>query len=150
MPETVPPISNNIPSLYQEDTWSSLGCVPIHLNPNQENQIMITKSDHTTPHLIVDKFVNPSTWQQQHSVEVEPPIVPKVCESIEDYVCSIPYSSSANSHEEAVACYTPAVICPQDQTAAPNQVEYIDALIMSSLPSTTTSSSSVSFFQANK
>ncbi|KAG4972480.1 hypothetical protein JHK85_038901 [Glycine max] len=149
MPETVPPISNTtIPSLYEEDAWSSLGCVPIHLNPNQENQIMITKSDHTTPHLIVEKFINPSTWQQQqHSVEVEPPILPKVCESIEDYVCSIPYSSSVNSqdqHVEAVACFTP-VICPQDQ------VEYIDALIMSSLPSsTTTSSSVVSFFQADK
>ncbi|TKY48279.1 Transcription factor MYB26 [Spatholobus suberectus] len=142
MPETVPP-SNNIPSLY-EDTWS-LGCVPIHLNANQENQIMITKSD-TTPQFVVEKFINPSTWQ--HLVE---PNVPRVCESIEDYVCNIPYSSSANSqeHEEAVACYTPG-ICPQDQTAAPNQVEYIDALIMSSLPSSTTSSSSVSFYQADK
>ncbi|WVZ01399.1 hypothetical protein V8G54_027468 [Vigna mungo] len=151
MPETVPPSSNNIiPSLFELDTWSSLGCVPIHLNPNQQSQTMITKSD-TTPHLILEKFINPSTWQHQ---VVEPTIdlVPKVCESIEDYVCNIPFSSSANSqhqHEDPVACYTPG-ICPQDQIAVPNQVEYIDAIIMSSLPSSTTSSSSVSLYQADK
>ncbi|KAL2332261.1 hypothetical protein Fmac_019842 [Flemingia macrophylla] len=142
MPETDPP-SNNIPSLF-EDTWS-LGFVPIHLNPNQENQIMITKGD-TTPQLIVEKFIDPSTWQ--HSLE--PSIVPKVCETIEDCVCSIPFSSSANSQEqdqEAVACYIPSIY-PQDQAATPNQVEYIDAIIMSSLQSST--SSSVSFYQADK
>ncbi|XP_027343420.1 transcription factor MYB26-like [Abrus precatorius] len=140
MPETVPP-SNN-PSLY-EDSWS-WGCVPIHLNPNQENQIM-TKTD-TTPYYLVEKFINPSTWQ--HLVE---PVVPKLCESIEHFVCSIPYSSSASQeHEEAIACYAPGICPPQDQTVEANQVEYIDALIMSSLPSSTTSSSSVSFYQAEK
>ncbi|RDX62248.1 Transcription factor MYB26, partial [Mucuna pruriens] len=147
MQEIMPP-PNNIPSLY-EDTWSSLGCVPFHLNPNQENQIMIPKSD-ATPHFIVEKFITPSTWQ--HSVE--PIIVPKVCESIEDYVCSIPYSSFVSQeHEEAttVACYTPSIY-PQNQTATTNQVEadYIDAIIMSSLSSSTTSSTSVSFIQPDK
>nr|BBI54958.1 putative transcription factor MYB26 [Vigna nepalensis]BBI54959.1 putative transcription factor MYB26 [Vigna nepalensis] len=151
MPETVPPSNNIIPSLFElESTWSSLGCVPIHLNPNQQSQTITTKSD-TTPHLILEKFINPSTWQNQ-AVEPTIDLVPKVCESIEDYVCSIPFSSSANSqhqHEDAVACYTPG-ICPQDQIAVPNQVEYIDAIIMSSLPSSTTTSSSVSLYQADK
>nr|KYP58397.1 Transcription factor MYB86 [Cajanus cajan] len=98
----------------------------------------------------------PSLFEDTWSLgchSLEPPIVPKVCESIEDYVCSIPFSSSDNNSQEhdpeAVACYTPS-ICPQDQTVAPNQVEYIDAIIMSSLPSSTTSSSSVSFYQADK
>ncbi|KAG2371182.1 hypothetical protein LR48_Vigan05g201000 [Vigna angularis] len=151
MPETVPPSNNIIPSLFElESTWSSLGCVPIHLNPNQQSQTITTKSD-TTPHLILEKFINPSTWQNQ-AVEPTIDLVPKVCESIEDYVCSIPFSSSANSqhqHEDAVACYTPG-ICPQDQIAVPNQVEYIDAIVMSSLPSSTTTSSSVSLYQADK
>nr|XP_007150497.1 hypothetical protein PHAVU_005G157600g [Phaseolus vulgaris]ESW22491.1 hypothetical protein PHAVU_005G157600g [Phaseolus vulgaris] len=124
MPETVPPSNNIIPSLYELDTWSSLGCEPIHLDPNQETQTIITKSD-----TIVEKFINPTTW------------------SIEDYVCSIPFSSSANSlhrHEDAVACYTPGIRA-QDQIVVPNQVEYIDAIIMSS-----TSSSSISLYQAEK
>ncbi|XP_061371097.1 transcription factor MYB39-like [Gastrolobium bilobum] len=141
MPETIP--SN--PSSY-EDTWS-LGCVPILLNPSQENQI--TKSD-TTPHYIVEKFINiPSTWQHYDCHLVEP-IVPKVCERIEDYVCSIPYSSSSSQEHEALAriqCDAPGIF-PQDQTVTTNQVEHIDAL-MSSLPSLTTSSLSVSFYQVD-
>ncbi|QCE09072.1 myb proto-oncogene protein [Vigna unguiculata] len=157
MPETVPPSSNNniIPSLFELDTWSSFGCVPFHLNPNQQSQTMITKTaDTTTPHLILEKLINPSTWQHQAVEPTVDNLVPKVCESVEDYVCSIPFSSSAansqhHQHEDAVACYTPG-ICPQDQIAVPNQVEYIDAIIMSSLPSSTTSSSSVSLYQADK
>ncbi|CAL0324074.1 unnamed protein product [Lupinus luteus] len=133
MPQTVP--SNN-PSFF-EDSWS-LGSVPLHLNPNQELQI--TKSD-------VEKLITPSTLQ--HYDLVEPNItVPKPCDSIEDYVCSIPYNSSASLEQhEALAriqCYTPS-ICPQDdQTLVPtNQVEYIDAFIMSSMASSTTPSSIV-------
>lgn len=142
LPETVP--SNN-PSLY-EDMWS-LGCVPLHLNPNQENQI--TKGDAAaTPHYILEKFINPSTWQHYdcHLVEPNTVTVPKVCESgsIEDYVCSIPYTSASQEHEALaqIQSYTPS-ICPQDQTVVTaNQVEYIESL-MSSLPSSTTSSSIV-------
>ena len=140
MPEIVP--SNN-PSSY-EDAWS-FGYVPLHhLSPNQENQI--AKSD-ATPNYIVEKLINPSTWQHYDCHLVEPNIVPKLFESIEDYVCGIPYSSP--SQEAALAriqCYTPG-ICPQDQTVAVNQLEYADTL-MPSLPSSTTSSSSVSFYQA--
>ncbi|KAE9600424.1 hypothetical protein Lal_00046272 [Lupinus albus] len=133
MPHTVP--SNSNPPLLCEDTWS-LGSVPLHLNPYQE--IQITKTDATTPqHNIVDKFINQSTWQ--HYESMEPNIdVPKVCESIEDYVCNIPYNSSSAPHEqhEALAriqCFAPS-ICSQDHETldATNQVEYIDALIMSS------------------
>ncbi|OIW03769.1 hypothetical protein TanjilG_30045 [Lupinus angustifolius] len=131
MPQTVP--SNN-PPLLCEDTWS-LGTVPHHLNPYQD--IQITKSDAT----------NQSTWQ--HYESVEPNInVPKVCDSIEDYVCNIPYnpSTSKEQHETLarIQCYAPSICSQDDETLdATNQVEYIDALIMSSLQSTTTSSSSI-------
>ncbi|CAJ1950926.1 unnamed protein product [Sphenostylis stenocarpa] len=128
-PETALASSN--PSYY-EDTWP-LGCVALHLNPNQENQI--TKSD-TTSHYALDKFINPTALQQYECHLVEP-LVPKVSENIEDYVCSIPFSSAPQEQHEPTAkfqCY------PQDLTVAVNQLEYIDAF-MSLLPSSTTSSS---------
>ncbi|KAG5008623.1 hypothetical protein JHK87_017138 [Glycine soja] len=128
--------SSNDPSSYN-DTWS-LDCVALHLNPNQENQI--TKSDDTTLHYVVDKFINPMVLQQYEGPLVEP-IVPKVSKSIEDYVCSIPYSSTSQEQHEATTtkfqCY------PEDLTVAANQLEYVDAF-MSSLPSSTTSSSASS------
>jgi len=134
-PEIVLPSSND-PSSYN-DTWS-LDCVALHLNPNQENQI--TKSDDTTLHYVVDKFINPMVLQQYEGPLVEP-IVPKVSKSIEDYVCSIPYSSTSQEQHEATTtkfqCY------PEDLTVAANQLEYVDAF-MSSLPSSTTSSSASS------
>ncbi|XP_061370335.1 transcription factor MYB24-like [Gastrolobium bilobum] len=137
IPETVLP-SN--PSSYEEDTWS-LGCVALHdLKPNQENQISeITKSD-TTPHYVVDKFINPTALQQYECHLVEP-IVPKVTESIEDYVCSIPTTSASKEHvgPEKIQCYSHSNY-PLHQTVTVNQLEYIDAL-MSSLPYSTTSSS---------
>ncbi|XP_027337318.1 transcription factor MYB26 [Abrus precatorius] len=129
IPETLPPLSN--PSSY-DDTWS-LGCVALHLNPNQENQI--SKSD-STPHYVVDKFINPTALQQYECHLVET-IAPKVSESIEDYVCSIPYSSTSQDQHEASAKFQSN---QQDLTVVANQLEYIDAL-MSSLPSSTTSSS---------
>ncbi|AES67824.1 putative transcription factor MYB-HB-like family [Medicago truncatula] len=186
LPETLP--SSNIPSSYELDTWSLIH----HLNPNiQENHQITTKSDAATQNYnIVDQnFINiPNTntytWQQQqqhydsnsHLVNQLEPIVQKVfdSETIKDnYVCSIPFSSSASSqehdhhHHEVVnqiadQCYNTdhyqgAIICPKQdhhQTmAAPNndhQVEYnIEALIMSSLPSSTKTSSSspLSFYQ---
>ncbi|RDX90484.1 Transcription factor MYB26, partial [Mucuna pruriens] len=131
IPETVLPSSN--PSSY-EDTWS-LGSVALHLNANQENQI--SKSDNTS-HYVVDKFINPVSLQQYECHHLVEPLVPKlISESIEDYVCSIPYSSTSQEQHEP----TPKFQCyPQDLTVAANQLEYIDAF-MSSLPSSTTSSS---------
>ncbi|XP_061370334.1 transcription factor MYB26-like [Gastrolobium bilobum] len=120
IPETVLP-SN--PSSYEEDTWP-LGSVALHLNPNQENQI--TKND-TTPHYVVDKFINPTALQQYECHLVEP-IVPKVGESFEEHV-----------GPAKIQCYPPSNY-PHYQTVTANQLEYIDAL-MSSLPSSTTSSS---------
>ena len=179
LPETVP--SSNIPSSYELDTWSLIQ----HLNTNiQENHQITTKSDVATQNYNI-----PSTWQHQqhydnsshlldhHHLE---PIVQKVFESetIKDnYVCSIPFSSSTSSQEHdhhhhhhhhdivnqiADQCYTTdhypgSIVCPKQDhpqvIAAPNndhQVEYnIEALIMSSLPSSTTTSSSspLSFYQ---
>ena len=115
-----------------EDTWP-LGCVALHLNPNEENQI--TKSE-TTSDYVLDKFINPTALQQYEYHLVEP-LVPKASENIDDYVCSIPFSSPPQEQHEAAAklqCY------PQDLTMAVNQLEYIDAF-MSLLPSSTTSSS---------
>ncbi|KAG5000655.1 hypothetical protein JHK87_021727 [Glycine soja] len=129
-PEIVLPLSSNNPSSY-EDTWS-LGCVALHLNPNQEND-QIIKSDDTTLHYVVDKFFNPMALLQHYEGQLVEPIVPKVSD-IEDYVCSI------QEHEATTAkfqCYS------QDLTVASNQLEYIDAF-MSSLPSSTTSSAASS------
>ncbi|KAK7381771.1 hypothetical protein VNO80_00318 [Phaseolus coccineus] len=128
VPETTLPSSN--PSSY-EDIWP-LGCVALHLNPNEENQI--TKND-TTSDYVLDKFINP-TALQQHECHLVEPLVPKVSENIEDYVCSIPFSSPQEQHE-ATAKFEGY---PQDLTVAVNQLEYIDAF-MSLLPSSTTSSS---------
>ncbi|CAL0332434.1 unnamed protein product [Lupinus luteus] len=137
-------VSSNNPSFF-EDSWS-LGSVPSHLNPNQETQI--TKSDATTHYYnIVEKFIDSSILQ--HYDLVEPNItVPKVCESIEDYVYTIPYNSSASQeqHEalERIQCYIPSICTQDDQNlVAKNQIEYIDALIISSFQSTATSSSIV-------
>lgn len=138
IPETVPQSSN--PSSNYEDTWS-LGCVALHLNPNQENHISeITKSETTTiSHYVVDKFINQSALQQYecHLLEQEQPLVPKISDSIEDYVNSIPYSSTSQEQHEASTKFQSY---QQDLTVAANQLEFIDAL-MSSLPSSTTSSS---------
>ena len=125
------------PSSY-EDTWS-LGCVALHLNPNQENQI--TKSDSTRCYT-VDKIINPTTTLQQYECQLVEPNVPKFSESIQDYVCSIPYPYAYQEHEAPakIQCY-PSSIYPQDQIVAANQMEYIDA-IMSSLPTSTSVSSS--------
>ncbi|KAE9588108.1 hypothetical protein Lal_00003055 [Lupinus albus] len=142
MPQTVP--SNNPP--FFEDSLSLDSVPPLHVNLSQELQI--TKSDGTIPHYnIADKLINPSTLQHYDLVEPNT-TVPKACESIEDYICSIPYDSSASLQQhEALAriqCYTPS-ICPQDDQTlvATNQVEYIDAFIMSSLASSSTTSSSI-------
>lgn len=124
-PEIVLP--SNIPNSSYEDTWS-LDCVPLHHhNKNQENQI--SKID-ATPLLIVDKLINPIELMQQydhdHLVELDQHIVPKL--SIEDYACRILDSSNSQEHEPPakIQCYTPIQA---------NQLDYIDALIMSSLPS---------------
>ncbi|KAK7294364.1 hypothetical protein RJT34_17253 [Clitoria ternatea] len=147
MPETVPPPPPSIPynSSLEDSTWESLSCVAPHLNPNQEKQI--TKSDtNTTPHYAVDdKFTNPTALQEYECQ----PILPKVMsESIEDYVCSIPYSCATQEPQEEAQAITLFQCYSQDAitTLGANQVEYIDALI-SSLPSSTTTSSSVSSSQ---
>jgi len=129
LPETTLPSSN--PSSY-EDTWP-LACVALHLNPNEENQI--TKNE-TTSDYVLDKFINP-TALQQHEYHLVEPLVPKVSENIEDYVCSIPFSSAPQEQQEATEKFEGY---PQDLTVAVNQLEYIDAF-MSLLPSSTTSSS---------
>nr|KYP54309.1 Transcription factor MYB86 [Cajanus cajan] len=74
-----------------------------------------------------------------HSVE---PTEPKlVSESIEDYVCTIPYSSASQEQHDATAKFQ---YYPQDLAVAANQLENnIDAFV-SSLPSSTTSSVSSS------
>ncbi|XP_057450441.1 MYB-like transcription factor EOBII [Lotus japonicus] len=139
MPQSVP--ISNIPSSF-EDTWSL-----VHLNPTQENQI--AKSD-TTPHYIIENYINPSTWQHYESQLVEP-ILPNICEEIKDKVFSQSFSSASQEYEALakVQCFTPAN-CAQDQIVAVNQVEDIGAL-MPSLPSSTTSSSpAASFYQADK
>ncbi|XP_047152016.1 transcription factor MYB61-like [Vigna umbellata] len=103
-------------------------------NPNEENQI--SKSD-TTSDYVLDRFINPAALQQHEYLLVEEPLVPIVGENIEDnYVCSIPFSSTPQEQHETTAkfqCY------PQDLAVAVNQLEYIDAF-MSLLPSSTVSS----------
>jgi len=107
IPEILQPMSN--PSPY-EDTWS-LGSVPLHLNPNQENQI--SKGD-TTP---LNKIINPIELMEQYVqchdlVELESTL-PKLVndQSLEDY--------------------------PQDQNMEANQFIYINdpLMCMSSLSS---------------
>lgn len=119
IPEIFQPMSN--PSPY-EDTWS-LGCVPLHLNPNQENQI--SKSD-TTP---LNKIINPIELMEQYVqchdlVELESTL-PKLVndQSLEDYA--------------KIQSYTTSITYPQDQNMEANQLIYInDALMcMSSLSS---------------
>ena len=95
------------------------------------------------PHVIlVDKIINPTTTLQQYECQLVEPNVPKFSESIQDYVCSVPYSYASREHEAPakIQCY-PSSIYPQDQIVAANQMEYIDA-IMSSLPTSTSVSSS--------
>ncbi|KAI4355458.1 hypothetical protein L6164_004231 [Bauhinia variegata] len=134
LPETPPN-----PSSFEE-TWP-LGCVPLRLNPNQVNQI--TGSD-STPQNIIEKFINTSSVQHFDS-HLADHILPKICESTEDYVCSIPYSSSVSQELDPlprIQC-DPSGICPQDQAVSANQMEFIDVIMSSlpSLPSSTTSSS---------
>lgn len=130
--ETVLPSIN--PCSSYEDTWSSLGSVSLHLNPNQENQI-------TTPHYIVDKTILPSALHQYECHLIEPTVVPKVSESIEDYACDIPDSDEAPAK---IQCYQPSIY-PEDQILETNQLDYIDAFMP--LPSSAATSSSVSSSQ---
>jgi len=97
----------------------------------------ITKSD-----TVLDKFINPTALQEHEYqlVEEPEPLVPITSENIEDYVCSSNYPQEQHEATTKFQCY------PQDLAVAVNQLEYIDAF-MSLLPSSTTSSSSVSSTQ---
>src|ERR1044072_1091954 len=107
-------------------------------------QSLVTKSD-ITPHYTVENFINPSSLHHFDNHLVDPIIPTSICENnIKDKVFSIPYSSSSQEHEALAK-----VLSPQDQIVAAKRVEDIDAL-MSSLPSSTTSSSPPSFYQADK
>nr|QSD99603.1 MYB family transcription factor [Melilotus albus] len=165
------PPSSTIPSSYELDTWSLIH----HLNPNiQENHQITTKSDAAAIHnyTIVDQnFINiANTWQHQQQYDSSSHLVDHHIEPIVQKVFEVPFSSSqehAHHHHDVVnlfgdQCYNTdhyqgAIICPKQDhqiMAAPNndhQVEYnIDALIMPSLQSSTTTSSSspLSFYQA--
>lgn len=145
------------------NTWSVLDLSDIPIN--QENQI--PKSDYYhhheySPHFInAEKFINPSSSiLMQHYIDhtttsVES-IVPKICsESFEDYIfskninISIPYSSSSvassqdqyhhHQHHDPLARIQYG-FHPQDHQAfSANQMEYIDAILLSTLPTSATS-----------
>ncbi|XP_054783286.1 transcription factor MYB26-like [Prosopis cineraria] len=141
-----------------DDAWSILGT--LSNNPNQENN-QIAKTDHhhhQQQQLVAEKFMNPGSMLmlQHHDPDnlVESIIVPKICDSFEDYLLmsssTVPASSSSSSYSqelllhqdplERIQCYPSSGFCPQDhdQTfSVANQMEYIDA-ILSSLPSSTT------------
>ncbi|KAL2337944.1 hypothetical protein Fmac_012390 [Flemingia macrophylla] len=133
-------IQNPIPEIVlppssSEDTWS-LGCVTLHHNPNQENKI--SKSD-TTSHYVVDKFTNPTSLQHYDQCHLVEPVEPKlVSDSIEDYVYTIPYSSTTHEQHHATEKFQSY---PQDLTVEANQLEHNIDAFMPSLPSSTTSSS---------
>ena len=131
-----------------EDSWSlSYAPLPLNpINPNQENQEPARGADATPHHNIVEKLINPSFSVQQYDIGhlVGPINLPtKICESnIEDYVCSIPCSSASEELDplSRIQCYYPSGIPSQNQNLAANiQMEYIDAMIMSSLPSSASS-----------
>ncbi|CAK8535939.1 unnamed protein product [Lathyrus sativus] len=165
LPETLPSSNNLISSSYDHfDTWSFIH----HLNPNIQQNINIVES-------FINNNNNPNTvWQQQphqqhydisthHLVELDNPIVPKVCEIEtikDDFVSSIPFSSSDSQHHHHHDLINQIMAAEANNIV--QAVEYnniMDALIMSSsLPSsttttttTTTTSSSpppLSFYQA--
>lgn len=141
LPETT------LPSSYELDTWSFIH----QLNPNIQENHQITTQNYT----IVDQnFINiANTWQQQYDSSnhhLEPILQQKVFQ--------VPFSSSQENvhhhhhhHHDVVNLFADQSYNTDHYQGAPNndhQVEYnIDALIMSSLQSST-SSSPLSFYQA--
>ncbi|KAL5062736.1 hypothetical protein RYX36_024473 [Vicia faba] len=122
VPQIVQPIPNPLP---YEDAWP-LSCETLHLNHNLlENQV--SKTDATPLNKLMQQY-------DHNLVELET-FFPKVSDhSFEDYVCSILDSSDSKEHEAPTKfqCYTPSIICPQDQIVEVNQLDYIDALMSSS------------------
>ncbi|KAJ7951576.1 Myb transcription factor [Quillaja saponaria] len=135
-PIPLPP--SNSSSSYN-DTWTTLDHLPLQLDPNhQETQIF---NDDTAPPYIVEKFINQSIIADTYRSSSSVSMVPNLCENNDGYVCSTPYSSASKELDPTTRihdCY------PYGSSAhiTPNEMDYFDAINISSLPSSSTLMSS--------
>ncbi|KAJ7963202.1 Myb transcription factor [Quillaja saponaria] len=130
-PISLPP-SNS--SSYK-DSCSPLGYLPLQLDTiHQENQNF---NNDIAPPYIVEKFINPSILTNSYESSPMVSMVPKLCESNEGYVCSIPIPHSSSSQEvlDPIArldheCYPSGSFPHMTQ----NEMDYIDVIISSLSP----------------
>ncbi|KAM3699453.1 hypothetical protein ACJW30_05G027600 [Castanea mollissima] len=138
-----PPMAPPSNSSSYDPLWS-LGYQPHgQFDPNQEHQNFSTSG--ATQHYIGDKLIGPSISAPHYDEDPLTSMIPKPCdEIISGNCCCMPYSCASQDHDPLARLpYFPAGCnYPNDTQVPNNHMEYMDAIMSSSLSTSSYSSAS--------